>query len=77
MGFCVWSLFCNAVTLLSVHRLAEEERAGCLALSVILLSCLCQCSAYVSCDVMDWSVVCDCGISWSYSLASKSTVNLS
>ena len=41
--------------------------AGCCALVVLLLSCGCLCSSFPR-GAVDWSVVCDCGISWSYSL---------
>ena len=48
----------------SLFNLAEEERAGCFALSVFLLLCGCYCLVPLPRGAMGWS----CGISWSYSL---------
>ena len=46
-----------------------EKKAGCFALSVFLMSCDGQCSMALPHGAVGWSVVCDCGISLSYSLA--------
>ena len=53
--------FCN--------HLDEEEKAGCFALTVFLMSCDTQCSVALSHGAMGWSAICDCGISWSNSVA--------
>ena len=45
-----------------------RKRAGCFALIMYLLSCGCYCSVSLPHGVMGLSVVCDCGISWSYFL---------
>ena len=51
-------LFCN--------HLDEEERAGFFVLVVFLVSH--DCCVALTHDAMGLSAVCDCGISWSYSL---------
>ena len=69
MGF-VCLVLCNPV--LSVlssfcNHLAEEERAGCFTLIVILVSCGYQCSESLPRGDMRMSAVFDCGIFGSYS----------
>ena len=51
------------------HHLDGEERAGCFALTVFLMSWDSKCSVYFPLGAVSWSAVCDCGISCSYSLA--------
>ena len=46
-----------------------EEIAGCFTLIVLLLLCWIMCTGCLSGDAVGLSVVCDCGISWLYSLA--------
>ena len=48
--------------------LAEEERADVLSLIAFLLSCGCKCYVPLSHGSTGLIAVCDCGISWSYSL---------
>ena len=69
MGFCKCSMFCCA--LLCVHSSFAiisigEERAGCFALFVFLVSC--DCCVALPYDGTGLSAVCDCGISSSHSL---------
>ena len=68
VGFSYCSMFCCA--LLYVHsvfnHLDGEERAGCFTLFVFLVSRDC-CVAFPH-DATGLSAVCDCDISWSYSL---------
>ena len=52
--------FCN--------HLDKEERAVCFVLIVFLMSCDCYCSVALPHAAVGWSAVCDCGISWTYSL---------
>ena len=57
---------CHA--LLYVHSsfafiLKKEEKAGCFAFIVLQMSCYCKCSVGLPHSAMDWSAVCDCGIS--------------
>ena len=71
MGF-VCLVLCNPV--LSVlssfcNYLAEEERAGCFTLIVILVSCGYQCSRSLPHGAMQRSSVCNCGVFGSYSLS--------
>ena len=47
--------FCN--------HLEEEERAGCFAFVVFLMSSYCKCSLALPHSSVGWSAVCDCGIS--------------
>ena len=54
-------LFCN--------HLDGEKRAGCLTYFVFLVSRDCYSSVALPHGAVGWSVVCDCGISRSYSLA--------
>ena len=49
------SCFCNP--------LDWEERAGCFALTVTLMSYVSQCSVAIPRVAVGWSDVCDCGIS--------------
>ena len=70
-GFCVWFLFCYAVlSVLSSFAiiLMREERADWFTLIVFLMSCDCLCSVALPRGDIKLSAVCDCGISWSYSL---------
>ena len=48
--------------------LTEEQRAKCFTLIVLLLSYVCTCSMSLPHAAVSLSAVCDCGISWSYSL---------
>ena len=48
--------------------LMREERAGCFALPVSLVSCDSQCTVALPYYAVGWSAMCDCGISRSYSL---------
>ena len=41
--------------------LMKEERAGCFALPVSLMSCDSQCTVALPYYAMGWSAVCDCG----------------
>ena len=50
------------VSFLVCYYLGEEERAGCFAFIVLLVSCYCKCSVALSHGAMGWSAVCDCGI---------------
>ena len=52
----------------SLNHLAEEERARFFTVIVFLLSCSYNCYISLPHGAMGWSVVCDCGISWSYLL---------
>ena len=52
----------------AIISLAEEERASCFTVIVLFLSCDCKCSVSLPHGAAGWSAVCDCGISWSYSL---------
>ena len=49
-----------------LRSLDGEERAGCFALFVFLVSR--DCCFALTLDATGLSAVCDCGISWSYSL---------
>ena len=73
-GVCVWTLFCNAVlsfdSNFAIISLMKRERASCFTLIMLLLSCGCCCSLSLHRGAVGWSVVCDCGISLSYSLKS-------
>ena len=51
------------------NPLDGEERAGCFTLFVFLVSCDCYCSVALPHGDVGWSALCDCGISYSYSLA--------
>ena len=41
----------------------EEEKTGCFAISVLNMYCYYKCSVAHTHGAMEWSVVCDCGIS--------------
>ena len=51
------------VYFLVFHHLEEEERAGCFAFNVLMMSCYCKCSVTLLHGAVGWSAVCDCGIS--------------
>ena len=58
VGVCNCSMFCYA--LLCVHSVHGEERTGCFALIVFLMSCdICVALPH---DATGLSAVCDCGI---------------
>ena len=65
-GLCLW--YALHFVLTSFH-LDMEEIAECFAIIVFLMSCSCQCSVAFSHGASGWSTVCDCSISWSYSLS--------
>ena len=48
-------------------RERERERESCL-LHFVCLPCVCDCYVALSREALGLSAVCDCGISWSYSL---------
>ena len=60
VGFCNCSMFCCALLCVQ-YSLDGEERAGCIALFVFLVTRAC-CVALPH-DVTGLSAVCDCGIS--------------
>ena len=45
------------------NHLNRDRRAGCFALTVLLMSCDSQCSVALPHGAVGWSVICDCGIS--------------
>ena len=61
---CVGSLFCDevigALSTLAIMSLRKRE-----LVSLPYLCCGCLCSVPLPHDVVGWSAVCDCGISWS------------
>ena len=64
-GLCL-PLFCYA--LLCVHSsfaiiIEEEEKAGCFAIIVLQMYCYYKCFVALPHGAVDWSAVCDCGIS--------------
>ena len=66
VGVLFLSLICYA--LLCVHssvfnHLEEEEKAGCFAIIVLQMYSYYKCSVALSHGAVDWSRVCDCGIS--------------
>ena len=65
MGPCFVLYMYFSVSILVWQTFFEEDRAGCFALIVSLLSCGCQCSMSFSRGAVGWFVVCNCGISWS------------
>ena len=44
------------------------QTVGCFAFIVLRIICYCKCSVILPHSAVGWSVVCDCGISLSYSL---------
>ena len=57
--------------------LQRKRELVCFSLIVFLLSGGCQRSVSLPRGVVCWSVVCDCGISWAYSLVFGPTYGLS
>ena len=45
-------------------HLAEEKRAGCFILTVVLLTFGYKCSVSLPYSAVSWSALSDCGISW-------------
>ena len=66
MPFKLYS-FC-IILLRERERERERERADCFTLILLLLRNSCLCAVSIPRGVMGWSMVCDCGISWSHSL---------
>ena len=74
VGFLCWSLFWYALLyVLSSFAiiLTGRERAGWFAFIVLWMSYCCKCPVALPHGAVSWSAVCDCGISWSYSLFGK------
>ena len=53
---------------LGTDHLEEEEKAGCFDVIVFQMNCYYKCSVALPHGAVVWSEVCDCGISWTYSL---------
>ena len=73
-GFYAGSLFCGFVLGVPSNHFTEDERDGCFTFIFLrkreLVALLCVLAVrIVSYSAAGWSAVCDCGISWSYSLA--------
>ena len=69
MGVCNCSMVCcTSMSILVCNHLDGEERTGCFVWFVLLVSR--DCCVTLSRGAMSLSVVCDCGISRSYSLFS-------
>ena len=61
-GFCNCSVFCITLCPFWIcNHLDGEERAGCFALFVFLVSC--DCCVALPLNARGLSAVCDCGIS--------------
>ena len=58
MGVLYLYLFCCALL-----DSQEEELADCFASIVLQMGCYCKCVVTRPQGAVDWSVVCDCGIS--------------
>ena len=68
-----WSVVCDCgisrlTSLAFCIHLSDEMLAGYFTENVFLLSCGCLYSVFLPRGAMSWYVVCDCGISWSFSL---------
>ena len=66
IGYITRHAFCN--------HLDGELRADCFTLTVFLIFCGNHYFVTLPHCVVGWSAVCDCGTSWSYSLAFMNTV---
>ena len=64
----VWvlCLFCCAFVSILVLQSSWRGRACCFAFIVLRMTCYCKCSVTLPHGTVGWSVMCDCGISWSY-----------
>ena len=64
------SLTCLAVFSVSSSFaiISLGKRVGCFTIIVFLMSCSCKCSVSLPCGAVGRPTVCDCVISWSYSL---------
>ena len=62
LNLCV--VLCTVSTLQSSGWVRES---WLLCFGCLLMPCGCKCSVPVTCDVVGWLAVCDCGISRSYS----------
>ena len=60
MGVLCWLLFWYALRY--CNHLDVEERAGCFAFIVFLISCYCKCPVALPHGAVGWSAVCECGI---------------
>ena len=67
-GICDCGVY-RSFSLAFQNHLAEEETSGYFTLIVFLLSCDGQCYMFLPRGAVSWSVVCDCGIYRSYTLA--------
>ena len=63
VGFCVWSLFCNAViSVLSCYSIILMRKSELISYFVFFLLCFCLWLVPLPHITIGWSVVCDCGI---------------
>ena len=66
VGVLCLSLFCCAsLCVLSSFAIILKKKRGLVAFALIVLrmSCYCKCSVTLPHGTVDWSAVCDCGIS--------------
>ena len=71
VGVLCLSLFCFVLLcVLSSFAIILKRKRELVALLFIVLrmSCYCECYVTLPHGTVGWSAVCDCGISWSYSL---------
>ena len=59
MHYFVSILNCSFVC----NHLEEEEKSGCFAIIVLQVYCYYECSVTLPHGAVDWSAVCNCGIS--------------
>ena len=74
MGFVLGLCFVMRVlsVLSSFAIISPGKRASYFNVIVFLVACDCLYSLPLPYGAVGWSVVCDCGISWSYSLTCRS-----
>ena len=60
-SFSPFLLFSTLYPFSFCNHLDGEERAGCFALTVFLMSCYSQCSVALPHSAVGWSAMCDCG----------------
>ena len=66
---CLWGVLCLMFVYLSSTLCPPCAISLTLIVFLVPLNCDCKCSMALPLGVVGQSAVCDCGISWSYSLA--------
>ena len=60
---CICFVMHYFVSIIVLHHLEEEDKAGCFDIIVLQIYCYYKCSVALPQGAVGWSAVCNCGIS--------------